>query len=78
MNEYTGVDDPHVLILRLWSEPRTGADTAPEWRALIEHVNTRKRYPIKDMAALYALLAPYGDDMALDDFLASQTAQDER
>lgn len=77
MNEYAGAESPHVLILRLWCEPRTGAESAPVWRALIEHVGTSKRYPIKDMTALYALLAPYGNAMALNDFLASQNASDE-
>lgn len=78
MNEHSGVDSSHVLILRLWSEPRTDADATPQWRALIEDVNTHIRYPIEDMEALSSLLGPHAHAMALEDFLASQNAQDER
>lgn len=77
MDNNTHADAPHVLILRLWREPRQGADTTPEWRALIEDVSTSKRYPVRNMAALHALLAPYGDAMDLDDFLANAPAHDE-
>lgn len=77
MRDYANIDSPHVLILRLWREPRQGADTTPEWRALIEHVGSGQRYPVKDMTVLYALLAPYGEAMALTDFLAGATAHDE-
>lgn len=67
MNEETS----HVFIIRLWHEPGTEAYAAPEWRAIIENVNTRQRFPIRDMSAVQTLLAPFGDDMGLNDFLAS-------
>jgi hypothetical protein len=77
VSEYADADAPHVLILRLWCEPRTSNASACEWRALIEDVGTSTRFPVRDMAALYALLVPYGDAMRLDDFLVSQKASDE-
>jgi len=77
MNDNTQTDTTHVLILRLWREPRQGKDTTPEWRALIEDVSTSQRYPVRDMAALQTLLAPYGDAMGLDDFLAGAPVVDE-
>lgn len=75
MSEYA--DAPHVLILRLWCEPSMSDDLACEWRALIEDVGTSTRYPVRDMAVLYALLAPHEDAMGLDDFLAGQKVQNE-
>lgn len=68
MDDNTQTDTTHVLILRLWREPRQGVDTAPEWRALIEDVASRQRFPIRDMSYLQTLLAPYGDELGLDDF----------
>ncbi len=67
-------DRAHVFILRLWHEPGSNDDTAPEWRALIENVSTNTRYPIKDMAILQTLLAIFEDETGLDKFLASQNA----
>ncbi|RMG90485.1 MAG: hypothetical protein D6706_19400 [Chloroflexi bacterium] len=77
MSDYAGETSTHVLILRLWRETGTGDGAEPEWRALIEDVSTRQRYPVKDMTALQALLAPYGEAMALNDFLAGVPADDE-
>jgi len=77
MSDYADETFTHVLILRLWRETGTSDDAEPEWRALIEDVSTRQRYPVKDMAALQALLAPYGDAMALNDFLAGVQVDDE-
>lgn len=71
MSDYLGDDSSHVLIIRLWREPGTNANAAPEWRALIENVNTNSRYPIKDMTVLHALLASFEDDMGLNDFITS-------
>lgn len=77
MSDYSGDGFSHVFILRLWRETGTSPVTKPEWRALIENVSPKLRFPIKDMTALHALFAPFGDDLELNDFLASQTAQDE-
>ena len=76
MHSKISANSPHVLILRLWREPRRDADTIPEWRALIEDVSNRRRYPVKDMTHLYALLAPYGEAMGLDDFVGHTSADD--
>ena len=76
MNDDTNVDSSHVLILRLWREPHQGADAAPAWRGLIEDVASKQRYPVRDMTPLHALLAPYGEAMGLDDFLAGTPADD--
>lgn len=65
-------DGSHVFILRLWREPGTNANAAPEWRALIENVSTSTRHPIKDVAILRTLLASFMNDIGVDDFLASQ------
>ncbi len=70
-------DSSHVLILRLWCEPRQDTDAPPTWRALIEDVASRRRYPVRDMTHLHALLAPCGEAMGLDDFLAGTPAVDE-
>ena len=77
MDDNTQTDTAHVLILRLWCEPRQGADAPPAWRALIEDVGSGQRYPVKDMTHLHALLAPYGEALALDDFLDGAPADDE-
>ncbi len=77
MGDNTHDDSSHVLILRLWCEPRQGEDTTPAWRALIEDVASSQRYPVKDMTHLHALLAPYGEVLALDDFLTGALADDE-
>lgn len=71
MNNTQNDVSSHVLILRLWRESRSEVDSEPEWRALIEHVNTKKRYPVRDMSALSALLAPYADDMGLQNLTGS-------
>lgn len=70
MSDYADENPTHVLILRLWRETGASDDAEPEWRALIEDVSTRQRYPVRDMAALQTLLTPYGEAMALTDFLA--------
>lgn len=72
MSGYADDDSPHVLILRLWRETGTSDDAEPEWRALIEDVSTSQRFPVRDMRSLQALLAPYRDDIGLDDFLTSE------
>ena len=77
MDDNANADLSHVLILRLWREPRQGADAPPKWRALIEDVGSGQRYPVKDMTHLYALLAPYGKAIGLDDFLAGAPADNE-
>lgn len=71
MSNQLGDDGSHVFILRLWREPGTNVDTAPEWRALIENVSTSTRYPIRDMTALQALLAPFEEDSELDNLTES-------
>ncbi|MCA9919920.1 MAG: hypothetical protein KC445_18310 [Anaerolineales bacterium] len=65
-------DGSHVFILRLWREPGTNKDAAPEWRALIENVSTSTRYPIKDTTILRALLTVFEDDVGMDDFLQAR------
>lgn len=72
MSDYADDDSSHVLILRLWRETGTGDGAEPEWRALIENVSTRQRFPVRDMNSLQALLAPYRDGIGLGDFLASE------
>lgn len=64
-------DGSHVFILRLWREPGSSEDSAPEWRALIENVSTNTRHPINDMTALQALLAPFEEDSELDNLIES-------
>lgn len=76
MNNNLDNDGSHVFIIRLWREQGRNTDEAPEWRSLIEDVSSGNRFPIRDMSALYALLAPFGDEMGLNDFLASEEAQD--
>jgi hypothetical protein len=71
MSNQLSDDGSHVFILRLWREPGTNADAAPEWRALIENVSTRTRYPIRDMSALQTLLAPFEEDIELDNLIES-------
>ncbi|RMH20863.1 MAG: hypothetical protein D6698_03465 [Gammaproteobacteria bacterium] len=77
MSDYADETSTHVLILRLWRETETGDGAKPEWRALIEDVSTRQRYPVKDMVKLQTLLAPYGEAMALNNFVADTLDQDE-
>ncbi len=55
----------HVFIVRLWCEPQERVDTLPEWRALIEHVNSGKRYVVDDINAIFSLLAPHWDDLGV-------------
>ena len=68
MNNTLGDDGSHVFILRLWREPGINTNSASEWRALIENASTGTRHPIQDMITLQILLAPFGEDMGLDDF----------
>lgn len=77
MSDYSGDGSTHVFILRLWRETGASPDTKPEWRALIENVSSKLRFPIKDMTALHALFAPFGDDLELNNFLTSQQAPHE-
>ena len=35
--------ETYAFILRIWQEPREIENAAPEWRAMIEHVQTGKR-----------------------------------
>ncbi|RMG69759.1 MAG: hypothetical protein D6711_18890 [Chloroflexi bacterium] len=72
MNNYADKNSAHVLILRLWRELPQEADTPSEWRALIEDVGTSQRYPVRDMAVLHTLFAPYVEAMGLDDFLPGE------
>ena len=71
MNSYSEDDKNFVFIVRLVRMPGTDMDPASEWRALLEAANSGQRFPIKDMSALQALLAPYADDLDLNDFLDS-------
>jgi hypothetical protein len=75
MSNQLGDDGSHVFILRLWREPGTNTDAAPEWRALIENVSTSTRHPIKEMAALQTLLAYFEDETGLVDFLAGRKSK---
>lgn len=72
MSNQLNDDGSHVFILRLWREPSSNEDAAPEWRALIENASTSTRYPIKDMTALQTLLSFFEDEIGQDDFLSSQ------
>lgn len=71
MSNQLSDDGSHVFIIRLWREPGTNKDAAPEWRALIENVSTSTRHPIKDMTILRSILSMFEDNVGLNDFLDS-------
>ncbi|MEM7128034.1 MAG: hypothetical protein AAF702_16990 [Chloroflexota bacterium] len=61
MNE----DSTHSFVLHL-IDVRYDDEYPHNWRAILEHVNTRDRYPIFDMKPVQNLLAPYEDQLNIE------------
>jgi hypothetical protein len=51
----------HVFILRLWLEPREIEDAQPEWRGVIEHVESGEHRYFRDLDVMLAFLAKHFD-----------------
>ena len=49
----------HTFILRIWNEPREIEGAAPEWRGVLEHVDSGKRKYLNDLDQIIAFIAPY-------------------
>ncbi len=46
----------YTFIVRIWREPQATRDTAPEWRGVIEHVNTQQRAYFRDLDRVVAFI----------------------
>ena len=55
----------HTFILRIWIEPREIEGAAPEWRGMVEHVDSGKRKYLNDLDQIIAFIAPYLKEMGI-------------
>jgi len=49
----------HVFLVRIWVEPREIAGAALQWRGVIEHLPTRERRYLNDLAVLTHFITSY-------------------
>jgi hypothetical protein len=49
----------HAFYLRFWVEPRDLADSSPEWRGVIEHLNNGEKRYFTDLRDVIEFLTPY-------------------
>ena len=54
-----------AFILRIWVEPREKANAEPEWRGVIEHVDTGERVYFNNLDQVSVLLSPYIEAMGV-------------
>ncbi len=47
----------YTFLVRIWREPQVVRDRAPEWRGVIEHVNTQQRAYFCDLDKLGAFVS---------------------
>jgi hypothetical protein len=51
----------HVFILRFWLEPREIEDAKPEWRGVIEHVESGEHRYFRDLDVMVSFIAKHID-----------------
>jgi hypothetical protein len=49
----------HVFILRFWSEPREIEDAEPEWRGVIEHVDSGDYRYFRTLEVMISFMAKH-------------------
>ena len=50
-------ENTHVFIVRFWREPREVAGTRPEWRGVIEHVNSNEVRYVRGLNEVVTFIA---------------------
>jgi hypothetical protein len=53
----------HVFILRFWLEPREIEGAEPEWRGVIEHVESGERRYFRNLEVMLSFVAKYFDGL---------------
>lgn len=53
----------HVFILRFWLEPREIEGAEPEWRGVIEHVQSGERRYFRNLEVMLSFVAKYFDGL---------------
>ena len=59
-------DDTHVLVLRIWREPRALPGFPECWRLSVEHVGTDRQRSLSDRRDIEAILEPILDRVGAD------------
>jgi hypothetical protein len=49
----------HVFIIRFWLEPREMQDAQPEWRGVIQHVESGEHRYFRDLDVMVAFMAKH-------------------
>ena len=52
-------DNSHAFIVRFWLEPREIEGTEPQWRGVIEHVESGRVIALKDLNEIKAFIGTY-------------------
>ena len=52
-------EDTHAFLVRLWLEPREVEGAAPEWRGMIEHIESGERRYFREWAETAAFVKVY-------------------
>jgi len=53
----------HTFVLRVWLEPKESRDGIPEWRGVIEHINSGKNQYLKELDEIGAFVWPFLESM---------------
>jgi hypothetical protein len=51
----------HVFILRLWLEPREIEDGEPEWRGVIEHIESGDHSAFRNLEVMLSFITKHLD-----------------
>jgi len=52
-------DNSHSFIVRFWLEPREIEDAKPQWRGVIEHVESGRKIYLKNLNEIKAFIGTY-------------------
>jgi hypothetical protein len=58
-------DHTVAFVVRIWLEGRESESVAPEWRGVIEHVNSGKRHYLRDLNEIPRYIIPYMEAMGI-------------
>jgi len=52
-------EETHSFVIRLWSEPRDGAESTAEWRGWVQHVENGERHYFRDLTEIGHIVASH-------------------
>jgi hypothetical protein len=58
-------DYGQVFIIRIWRELHENPGIPPEWRGVIEHLQSKRRVYIRDLNKVIQFISPYLEEMGV-------------